>query len=89
MVQERPKTGDNLPSPPEDLSDVVSEKERRRLLAKREEHKRWLSWGTLVGFWIDRRWPSERSWTLILLAAGLVVGCVVAWRWLHQEGGFK
>ncbi len=85
---------------------MVLGKERRRLIAKREENRGWLSWvgyfgvvgwsvalptagGTLLGWWIDGRWPSDRSWALMLMAAGLVIGCVVAWRWLHQEGGFR
>lgn len=41
--------------------------------------------GTALGIYVDRRWPSEFSWTLMLLFAGLAVGCFTAWRWLHSE----
>ncbi len=35
--------------------------------------------GSAVGTWIDHRWPSRFSWTVTLLFAGLVLGCVEAW----------
>jgi len=35
--------------------------------------------GVAVGLWIDHRWPSRFSWTLMLLVGGLVLGCVSAW----------
>jgi len=35
--------------------------------------------GIAAGTWIDHRWPSRVSWTLMLLFAGLVVGCADAW----------
>lgn len=38
-----------------------------------------------VGVWIDRRWPSEISWTLTLLFVGVAVGCWNAWRWVRTE----
>ncbi len=41
--------------------------------------------GAVLGVWIDRRWPSQHSWTLALLIAGLVLGCVTAWQWLQQQ----
>ncbi len=41
--------------------------------------------GVAVGVWIDQRWPSRYSWTLMLLLAGVGVGCLHAWRWVHQE----
>jgi ATP synthase protein I len=42
--------------------------------------------GVVVGLWIDRRWPSRFSWTLMLLFIGVVLGCFNAWYWLRQEG---
>ncbi|NAX46750.1 F0F1 ATP synthase subunit [Photobacterium halotolerans] len=42
--------------------------------------------GTALGIWLDNRYPSEHSWTLALLVAGLVIGCVNAWHWLAKEG---
>lgn len=42
--------------------------------------------GTALGLWIDRHWPSPYSWTLMLLFAGLMVGCINSWYWLKQTG---
>lgn len=41
--------------------------------------------GVALGLWIDRRWPSRISWTLLLLIIGLVTGCVNAWNRIKQE----
>lgn len=41
--------------------------------------------GVAVGIWVDRRWPSRYSWTLMLLFIGVVLGCLNAWYWLQQE----
>lgn len=41
--------------------------------------------GAALGLWLDRRFPGGRSWTLALLVAGLVLGCLNAWRWLAKE----
>jgi ATP synthase protein I len=41
--------------------------------------------GALLGLWWDRRHPGGRSWTLMLLVAGLVIGCANAWHWLVRE----
>lgn len=41
--------------------------------------------GVVFGAWIDRRWPGPESWTLMLLLAGIVVGCLSAWYWIKQE----
>jgi ATP synthase protein I len=35
--------------------------------------------GVALGLWVDHRWPSRFSWTLMLLVGGLVFGCVSAW----------
>lgn len=43
--------------------------------------------GVVLGVWIDSRWQSRFSWTVMLLVAGLVAGCVNAW--LHISGGQK
>ena len=45
--------------------------------------------GVIVGVWVDRRWPSRYSWTLMLLFIGVVVGCLNAWFWVRQEGGIE
>lgn len=41
--------------------------------------------GALLGLWLDRHYPAGRSWTLMLLLAGLVVGCAMAFRWISRE----
>ena len=41
--------------------------------------------GALLGLWLDRHHPQTHSWTLALLAAGLVVGCANAWHWVSQQ----
>jgi ATP synthase protein I len=41
--------------------------------------------GVVLGIWLDRRFPAEHSWTLTLLFAGLLVGCMNAWRWIARE----
>lgn len=42
--------------------------------------------GLAIGLWIDRTWPSPFSFTLMLLLAGLIIGCLNAWRWIVFEG---
>ena len=41
--------------------------------------------GAALGLWVDRRYPSPYSWTLMLLVLGLIVGCINAWRWVDSE----
>jgi ATP synthase protein I len=41
--------------------------------------------GAALGLWLDRRYPGGHSWTLALLVAGLVIGCLNAWRWVAKE----
>ena len=41
--------------------------------------------GVAVGLWIDTMWPSQYSWTLMLLFIGVVLGCVNAWFWVSRE----
>jgi len=36
--------------------------------------------GLALGLWIDHRWPSRFPWAVVLLVAGLVFGCITAWR---------
>lgn len=43
--------------------------------------------GVALGLWIDHRWESRYSWTLMLMIAGVALGCLNAWRWVHREGG--
>ena len=41
--------------------------------------------GVAIGLWIDSKWPSRFSWTLMLLVFGIVVGCLNAWWWVQRE----
>ena len=42
--------------------------------------------GVLGGLWLDEHHPDpNRSWTLVLLLAGLVAGCAAAWGWIARE----
>ncbi|MHB1307962.1 MAG: AtpZ/AtpI family protein [Limisphaerales bacterium] len=41
--------------------------------------------GAALGLWLDRRFPGGRSWTLALLVAGLMIGCLNAWLWVSKE----
>jgi ATP synthase protein I len=41
--------------------------------------------GVAVGLWIDARWPSRFSWTLMLLVLGMALGCLNAWNWISRE----
>ncbi|MGA8135416.1 MULTISPECIES: AtpZ/AtpI family protein [Pseudomonas] len=41
--------------------------------------------GAAAGLWLDGRYPGGRSWTLALMAAGLVLGCFNAWHWVAKE----
>ena len=41
--------------------------------------------GAALGLWLDRHYPGGRSWTLALMAAGLVLGCFNAWIWVTKE----
>ena len=41
--------------------------------------------GAALGLWLDHHYPAKHSWTLALLVAGLVIGCVNAWNWVAKE----
>lgn len=84
-----------------DLSKRVKEKELRKLRARRHHDSVWFGLGTfgvigwsvaipmligiLVGVWIDTNWPSQFSWTMMLLFIGVVLGCLNAWNWISRE----
>jgi ATP synthase protein I len=42
--------------------------------------------GAALGVWLDQRYPGEHSWSLMLLAIGLGLGCLTAWHWVVREG---
>jgi len=41
--------------------------------------------GIALGVWLDRRVDSDYAWTLVLLAAGLLIGGITAWYWAGRE----
>ncbi len=41
--------------------------------------------GAALGIWLDKNHPGSHSWTLMMLAIGLVLGCVNAWHWVVKE----
>jgi ATP synthase protein I len=42
--------------------------------------------GVVGGLWLDKYFGSTRqSWTLTLMIAGLIAGCVSAWHWISKE----
>lgn len=41
--------------------------------------------GAVLGIWLDKNHPGSHSWTLMLLAGGLGLGCFNAWRWVAKE----
>jgi len=41
--------------------------------------------GVALGVWLDRRHAGAFSWTLALLVAGLMIGCLNAWYWVAQQ----
>jgi ATP synthase protein I len=41
--------------------------------------------GAALGLWLDKNHPGRMSWTLALLVAGLVIGCLNAWHWVAKE----
>lgn len=41
--------------------------------------------GIALGIWIDQKWPSQYSWTLMLLFVGVVLGCLNAWFWIDAS----
>lgn len=41
--------------------------------------------GAALGLWLDKNHPGDRSWTLALLAVGLMIGCLNAWHWIAKE----
>lgn len=79
----------------------VGAKQDRMLRARKEKTGNWraiailgvVGWsvviptliGVAVGAWIDHRWPSRFSWAVMLLIAGLAIGCVSAWLRIRED----
>ncbi len=80
---------------------VVGDKEERKLQAQRDKKSVWsglglfgmIGWsiavptimGAALGIWLDKNYKYDFSWTLSLLVAGLMLGCLIAWNWVQKE----
>lgn len=80
---------------------IVGDKEERKLRAQRETKSVWsglglfgiIGWsialptilGAALGIWLDKNYKENFSWTLSLLVAGLMIGCLIAWNWIQKE----
>lgn len=38
-----------------------------------------------LGVWVDTRYETRFSWTLMLLVVGIALGCLNAWYWVREE----
>jgi len=82
--------------------EVTAKQKRKVKARREGEHSAWfglgmfglVGWsvavpaliGIAIGLWIDSRWPSRFSWTLMLLVLGVASGCLNAWWWMQREG---
>ena len=92
-----PKISPNGPT----FAQQVGEKAARKLKARRNHTQVWfglgmmglIGWsvvvptlaGAALGIWLDKRHSGRHPWTLALLVAGLVIGCLNAWHWVAKE----
>jgi len=83
------------------LAGQVGAKAARKLNARRSTQGVWfglgmmglVGWsvavptllGAALGSWVDKHHVGQHSWTLALLVAGLVIGCLNAWHWVAKE----
>jgi ATP synthase protein I len=82
------------------FAEELGTKAARKLEAQRHPAQVWLGLGVMgiigwsvaiptllgagLGLWLDARF-SGHSWTLALLVAGLVLGCLNAWHWVAAQ----
>lgn len=85
----------------EDFSNKIGWKESRKIKSRRTGKNIWfglgafgvIGWsvtiptvlGVALGIWIDGKWHTRFSWTLMLLCLGAGMGCLNAWHWIKQE----
>jgi ATP synthase protein I len=83
------------------FADQVGAKAARKLKARHSTQGIWfglgmmglVGWsvavptllGAALGIWLDKHHSGRHSWTLALLVAGLMLGCLNAWHWVAQE----
>lgn len=89
------------PKGPPTFAEQIGARAARKLRARRHPARAWfglgmmgvVGWsvsiptvlGAALGLWLDTRYPGQRSWTLALLVAGLLLGCLNAWHWIANE----
>lgn len=95
-----PNPNPNAPKPA-NLAKSIGAKAARKLVAQRHTAHVWfglgmmglIGWsivtptllGAAIGVWLDHDTKGSFSWTLSLLLAGLMLGCVNAWYWVDKE----
>ena len=83
------------------LEEELKERERRRIRAKRRTEHSWFGLGMLglvgwafaipmlavlaVGIWLDTRFETPYSWSLMGVFVGAAIGAVNAWYWVKHE----
>lgn len=83
----------------------IDKKAKRKLKAKQEPKQVWfglgmfgmVGWSVVIpilislalGIWIDDKFPSPYSWTLMFIFIGVVLGCLNAWYWISKESKLK
>lgn len=102
-MSDRNEGKDHSPKNREFGQEVGAKEERKLKARKEKERGLWFGLGMFglvgwavtiptliavaVGLWIDRKWPSPYSWTLMFLFIGVVLGCLNAWYWVKRESG--
>jgi ATP synthase protein I len=99
MDEEHGTTGPN--KEPNFIREVGAQAARKLKAARRAKKSVWfglgmsglIGWsvtiptliGAALGRWLDNRYPSQYSWTLMLLLVGLIIGCFNAWYWVDSQ----
>lgn len=89
------------PQPKPTFASQINAKAKRKLRARKSTQGVWLGLGMMglvgwsvtvptllgaaLGIWLDKHHPRNLSWTLALLVAGLMIGCMNAWHWVAKE----
>ncbi|MEO6594243.1 MAG: AtpZ/AtpI family protein [Planctomycetota bacterium] len=95
-----PENGKPPPTAP-NFAERVGEKVARKLEAQQSPAHVWFGLGMMgligwsvvvptllgagIGVWLDHGSAGAFSWTLALLLAGLMLGCMNAWHWVAKE----
>lgn len=85
----------------QELQDELERSERRRLHAKLKRDHSWFGLGMLglvgwafaipmlsvlaLGIWLDTRFASPYSWSIMAVFVGAATGATNAWYWVRNE----